>query len=726
MNLYVNYTPTKFLNLLRLNSERLEWKGSGVTMLNSALSFDIETSSFYLDSKKYATMYVWAFDIFDVTFIGRTWEEFTSLLSTLSTFYKLTPKKLIRIYVHNLSYEFQFMRKWLTWRKVFASKSRAVIYAISTLNIEFRCSYFLYGSKLSTLAEDMNIYSEQSEISKIAGYDYSLLRHSATPLSDFELDYVITDVKIVTKYIKTCIAKEEEGIASIPLTKTGYVRRLCRNACLSNPNYYYMIHAMNLTYPEYITAKGAFAGGFVHSNPKHTNIPQYDVTSFDFASSYPAVMLSEKYPMSSGMLITRISDRSEFEELMNTSLCTVTLTLRNIKAIYDFDYYISLSKCEYAKEPYNPNKQNRSLLYDALPLVVSNGRIVQADEIRLTITSIDYRTISELYTFEIVSFQNLYYYQSHYLPKEIITSILTFYNDKTLLKGIPGKEEQYMLAKQNLNSVYGMTVTDILRNEYTYDSERSEWSPPKIIKHLTREAQNDKISIENSKQSRFLFYLWGCFVTAYARRNLWAGIFECGDDYIYSDTDSIKILNASSHLDFINDYNSMITEKIDTCLTYYNLDPELSRPKGKQMGVWDFDGHYRAFKTLGAKRYIYLDDSNNLHCTISGLAKKAAETFITKSVLSEHSEINYSKYSSDYTTSILSVFTQNMTVPAGQTGKLTHSYCDYSADFTINDYNGIPYHIHELSFIHLEDTAYSLSVSQEFLTFLQRFIFTET
>ena len=735
MTEYIVYSPEKFETCLRLNSERLEWKGKerGVKTLNTALSFDIETTSFYANKKKRATMYVWAFDIWGITFIGRTWEEFVNLISQIHRTYKTKQNRLVRIYVHNLSYEFQFMHKWFKWIKVFAVKARTVLYAITSEFIEFRCSYLLYGSKLETLAEDMNMDSERAEISKIKGYDYGLLRHSKTPLTPWEIEYVITDVKIVSKYILQCIKQESGGISTIPLTKTGYVRRLCRERCITSPSYKCMIHGMNLTYAEYITAKGAFAGGFTHSNPRHTDKIKYSVTSFDFASSYPAVMLSEYYPMSTGIEIKN-STRSEFLRLMREELCIVTLTLKKVKAKFHNDYYISLSKCEYATVPIDCRKTNISLKYEGLPLIVSNGRIKQAEEIRITITSIDFRILEYVYDFEIVDVRNLYFYHKHYLPKQIIETILDLYYDKTMLKGVKGKEEQYLMSKGMLNSMYGMSVTDILRNEYTYNSERSEWNKPKILKHMELEIKEEKIEKENDKSTRFLFYLWGCFVTAYARRNLWYGIIECGNDYIYSDTDSIKIMHAENHMDFIKEYNENITEKIDTCLKYYEIDPERSRPKGKQMGIWDFDGHYVAFKTLGAKRYIYIDDSFTLHITIAGLGKLAGRNWMCSeidrnSVRSEKQGI-VSKYNKGsnwrWVHAMMDLFKTEMTVPAGCTGKMTHSYVDEEFYEEMTDYEGNTCLVHEKSVIHLEDVEYKLSISSDFLEFLQRFIFAQT
>ena len=88
-------------------------------------------------------------------------------------------------------------------------------------------------------------------------------------------------------------------------------------------------------------------------------------------------------------------------------------------------------------------------------------------------------------------------------------------------------------------------VTDIIKDTYTYTDD---WDIDKV-------KPAEAIERYNYSRKRFLFYPWGVFCTAYARRNLWAGILEFGDDYIYSDTDSIKCLNIDKHMDYVNKYN---------------------------------------------------------------------------------------------------------------------------------------------------------------------------
>ena len=67
------------------------------------------------NGEKVGIMYVWAFKMQDVIITGRTWDEFNILLELLSDFLDLGPKLKLVIYVHNLAYEFQFMRKHIEW-----------------------------------------------------------------------------------------------------------------------------------------------------------------------------------------------------------------------------------------------------------------------------------------------------------------------------------------------------------------------------------------------------------------------------------------------------------------------------------------------------------------------------------------------------------------------------------------------------------------------------------
>ena len=141
-----------------------------------------------------------------------------------------------------------------------------------------------------------------------------------------------------------------------------------------------------------------------------------------------------------------------------------------------------------------------------------------------------------------------------------------------------------------VNAMYGMTVTDIVRDELTYIEDWGKQTPD----------FEEAINKYNSDNSRFMFFPWGVWVTAYARRNLFTGIFEFKEDYVYSDTDSIKGTNMDLHKEYIEKYNRTITTMLEKALDFHGIDQESIRPKtinGKEkpLGVWDFEEPYKIF-----------------------------------------------------------------------------------------------------------------------------------
>lgn len=136
--------------------------------------------------------------------------------------------------------------------------------------------------------------------------------------------------------------------------------------------------------------------------------------------------------------------------------------------------------------------------------------------------------------------------------------------------------------------------------------------------------------IKNKKQ--VLVYQWGVWITAWARHELFKGILKINDDVIYCDTDSIKFLNYENYENWINKYNKNCIDEINKTLNYYEINLSLAKPKTikgteKPLGVWDFEGIYTKFKTLGAKRYAYEQDGK-FNITVSGLNKKCAVPYI--------------------------------------------------------------------------------------------------
>ena len=122
--------------------------------------FDIETSSFYEDGEKRGMMYEWTFGIDGYIIIGRTWNEFIECMNDLIEFFHLNGKTRIMIGVHNLAFEFQFMRKWFKWDKVFSVDLRKPAYAI-TNGLEWNVK-ITSGTKDLTSKSTEEIYFEIS------------------------------------------------------------------------------------------------------------------------------------------------------------------------------------------------------------------------------------------------------------------------------------------------------------------------------------------------------------------------------------------------------------------------------------------------------------------------------------------------------------------------------------------------------------------------------------
>lgn len=570
-------------------------------------SFDTETTSMKkANGDKFAFMYVWQFSIDGYFCYGRKWSQFIQLLMNLQKFGGLNKDKRIIVYIHNLSFEFQFFRKYIPWVEVFSKEEREPMKAVSGFGVEFRDSLILSGYKLETLAKNLTNHKVEKMVGDL---DYSLIRNSKTTFTKKELGYMLNDVKILDAYIDEQ-REQYKDIAHIPLTNTGRVREKLRKNCFGDTNasrlkFQDMVKNLTLSKDIYDELEQAFAGGFTHANPNHVGKTYHNVASIDFTSSYPTVMIAEKFPSSTAHSY-KFTNMNDFEELCKNRLVMFQVDFTNLVSKIDFDNYISKNRC------INIEGETEN-----------NGRVFSADKLSIVITNVDWQIIKQVYAWENIKISRVKWFYKHYLPKPIIESILYFYNAKTKLKNVKGKEAEYMHGKQLLNSVYGASVSKVIHDEVEYNNNQWTTEPADAEKQLQQ---------YNNSNNRVLYFPYGVWVTSFARANLWSGILAIKDDYIYSDTDSIKMLNWRKHKSYVENYNKTITEKLEKTLKFYRIPLDQIRPKTvdgreKPLGVWDFEGVYSSFKTLGAKRYVYTENGK-LYTTIAGLGKKQGAKYL--------------------------------------------------------------------------------------------------
>lgn len=614
-----------------------------------------KTDSFFKNFTPVALMYIWQFSIDDIVYYGRTYDELWEFLKELSE--KHNGKKVV--YVHNLSHEFVFLNNLYNFKaeEVFARKPHKIIKCnITELNIEFRCSYFLTNLSLENWGKKIGLPKMVGDL------DYNKIRTPHTQLTDTELGYCERDCLVVYEGIHH-LRKQYKHIKNIPLTATGMIRKEYQKRIFNNKALQRKLQRLVPDEQMYKILKKVFRGGDTHANYYHVNKLIKNVSSFDISSSYPTVMLSEKYPMTPWLI-----DENNLE--LNEHYCYILrVKITNLREKHTC-HYIPKSKAEFLTNE-----------------LIDNGRVVDADSVDMYVTDVDLDIITKSYNFESIEVLEKYKSRKLKLPKELREYICELFANKTELKGIKEMEDIYLQSKQFLNSLYGMSVTDIVNDiinfddgEYTTESESYDESIEQYFEKLHK---------------NFLSYSWGIFVTAYARHNLWDAILEIGNEVVYYDTDSCKFIG--SHNEFFENYNKKILEKLEhNCIdlhgNYYAKD---KKGKTRYLGVYEYEGTYN-LKTLGAKRYVY-QEKDGLHMTLSGV-RKSAVSVLKNDINSFKDGVFFGREKSGK-----KIVTHNFQQPTVQIWK---------------DCQGNIYKSNDKCGVNIRNSAYELGMASEFLYLL--------
>lgn len=665
---------------------------------NTIYTFDIETTSYLilngkqLNTKEYlklnkqdkenvkamGTMHIWQFGVNDKIYYGRTWRELYLFLQRLEWFG--TDKKKF-VFVHNLSFEFQFLRNIFKFKNVMARKSHKVIKCeLIDFNIEFRCSYSMTNLPLKKLPDVYNL-----DVEKMVGdLDYNKIRHSKTELTKKELKYCENDCLVVYKYIQKELLKYGT-VKNIPLTSTGHVRRELKERISKNWNYKNKVRkAINVDGHIYNLLVDAFAGGYTHANWIYANEILHNITSYDFTSSYPYVMVTHKFP-SKEFKPCKITNRNQ---MLKSFAYLLKVRFYNIKCKY-YNNFISQSKCIRIKNG----------KYD-------NGRIIYAEQLEIVLTDIDFYFILHTYNGQYEILES-YYSKYDYLPKDFIEFILEKYINKTKYKNIEEKKVEYALEKAKFNSLYGMAVTNNIKDAVIFDNETG-WDEIPI--------ENQEIidSLEKEKKQGFLSFAYGVWVTAWARYNLLTNIIEQDKYCCYCDTDSLKLLEGFDKTK-IDNYNKKVIEKIKQVSKDLEIDinkftPTDSKGIKHTIGLFDFDGFYESFITQGAKKYAYtkyidkekIKENTNvlkiendkaliLEITVAGVPKQGAKALKKLEDFKDNFIFDYK-----YTNKNLLVYNDNM------------------ESFKLVDYKGIEQIVNDKYACCLIPTTYELGKSEEY------------
>ena len=570
------------------------------------------------------TLSIRAFNKNIATLYGNTPSELTDCLERLQSALKGDETF---VYWHNMSYDWCFVRKHMFVKfghpeRQLNTKSHYPIFIKFANGICFRDSLCLAQRKLEKWADDMNVEHKKA----VGKWDYNKIRHQhGNYFNSGELEYIECDTLAGVECIDALMQALHKHIYSMPYTATGIPREECRKLGKQHGARESFLKVV-LDYERYIQATRVYHGGYTHANRYKIDRIIKDVICRDFSSSYPAVMLTEKYPSEAFQLyedcsLDDIIDMSDdYAFMFKLILVGDDNNPIHLKDLREPMPVLQFSKCT-------------KIVND----VLDNGRVLQADYLEIYVNEIDAKIIKEQYSWAKHICTEVYYSYKDYLPRWFTDYVYTLYYDKCTLKN--GDPVLYALAKAKLNSLYGMCVQKSLKENLVEDYLTGEYIDEPIINPDTGEPYTEPELYQKyvDNNNSVLPYQWGVWVTSFAMYNLFTlskcCIKRCEDGsiengFVYSDTDSIY--SEYWNEEKLKEYNDNALAK----LRANNYEPVIYEDKTYIPGLAEFDGAYSEFVTLGAKRYCcrYSDDVRNkeknrgkLKITVAGVPKSGVK-----------------------------------------------------------------------------------------------------
>lgn len=712
------------------------------------LSFDIETSTWEDGT---SSVYVWSLAGGEYTALkectnnsdlekvcevcqGRTLSEFDLALDNVNEAAETTGC-LILVLVYNLSFEWSYIQKNCEFfRKNYdpdyptVLEGRHNIMSIKAGNLVFLDATRIFG--LGSLKNNAGKYGfEKLE------YDYDVKRHSQTPLMDEDYKYNANDTLITLgAWAKRLSYGGYAHISNPPLTATMMIRASLKGNSAINKVNGHRIHAKRdrrkprkqkeatTLFDDAVNIAGdvfsnfelegiasflekCFSGGYSHCNIFAQGNLYYNVGSADLTSAYPGAMLCEWYPRK----LKEVSpDLQRLEFMLQTYHGNLAKYTRSkLKAFFICEVkLIGVSAIRYKNEKGEfcmPMISIHKVTDISKNCLIDNGKVLEAEELTICCSSIDLATWRKCYKFDIESCYKLIVgYDIQRLPEFWLNSVKYAYKAKNVMKktiklytegedwqsefqkieDVDSEEVQHVESmtdedglqylnmllfqrKAELNGLYGIMVMHIIRAGYQYNEEK--------------EVVRVEDDIRNPKDGTN--YLWGIIVTSIVR--LWEcefslHAFEQGCTPIYWDTDSCKcVVPGSRNFETVVDTFNDMTGGVDSDF------PEI--------GQYDCEEVYLAFKSLGSKRYIYFekDKNGNPKCrvTIAGLPKRMYAGFLTDNLQRniKFSELNEAIKQTAY------YFKPNMYVSPDSTDKLIPKYFNEEkpSDHILTDHLGV-------------------------------------
>ena len=562
-------------------------------------------------------VYQWAAKFGGLYVYGRKPSELIDFMSKVAEHYQLNEQKKIIIYIHNASYDIQylklFIRQYDPTAKFLAIDAHSII-QVDCLGFRVICSYKLTNLSLAALAEN---YAETYD-KAVGEIDYSIVRYQDTKLTDSDWFYMFSDVASQDDGIRGYLKMQGYKYAyKAPITSTGFVRANCRRAAKNDDTWREEFLRGRLALEEYDLCRQCFMGGVCIASFKYAGqtIRSDKLRHKDFTSSYPARQLLDYFPTGAPSWYGTVETEQELEELCSQYCCIFLLTLDNVHIKKGVTApCIPSSKCIH--------KENELKL---------NGKIVCADTLTIAVCEIDYKWIKRQYNYDGIGVDKMLIFERGVMPDWLKTEVFEYFKYKCTLKDSDELAKQLLYAKSKnmLNSVYGMTATAIIRDEYELTDD---WQLSK--KSVDDDDRQGKLNKYYHSYNNFMPYQYAIYTTAHSRDALYTMI-ECTgapssdpddltsvyENFLYCDTDSVFYIETQYNKIAMENYAAKCRERARGAGAYVD---------NKYLGEPTDEAPIRAFRGLHSKCYA-MEEYNKkkeqfeLVVVIAGIPKKATK-----------------------------------------------------------------------------------------------------
>lgn len=566
---------------------------------------------------------------------GDTPEE---LIDCMQRIQAVLPGDTTIIYFHNLSYDYIFLRKFLisAWGfpvKALNTKPHYPVELVYYNGIVLRDSLIVAQRSIQKWADDLNAPHKKA----VGKWDYEKIRHQRDPLTVDELEYICNDVLAGVECLSITRGLIHKTYRGFPYTATGIPRGELRE--IGEKYHAHDWVKKQYEFDTYMLGQQIYHGGYTHAN-KWRRGDITNATCFDFSSSYPFVLLSEKFPyekfqrMPYDPPLEWILERAEHEA---------------------FIFQCSFTRI-HLKDPFFPMPVIQlSKLTFSMDAIADNGRITEAGFLSMWMNELTLKLILDIYDYEEIVITDVYFASKRYLPAWLTQYVYQLYIDKCKLK--KGDPVQYSLAKAKLNSIYGMFIQKVIPPEITENAETGEY-----VVTETEDEEHFKAAI--NRRGCFLFYFVGVWVTSYAQRNLFQ-LGSCArgaDAWLYSDTDSCYF--EEYDMEKITAYNEQCKRKLIDA----GFGAVHENGRDYWLGIAEPDGEYQEFRAWHSKAYACRDsETGELKITVAGVPKKPGVKCLGNDIKN---------------------FKPGFIFRGDQTGKLTHVY-NYADSICVNQHGDI-------------------------------------